>query len=392
MRTHVILSVLAALLLSACATTALAPVTDPGFTGFEADEAGLWKRAAEQEKALAESGFLYNDSELEEYLNAVARKLEPETVYRTIPFRVRVLKDPHLSAFCLADGAVYLHTGILASIANEAQLATVLGHEMTHAINRDAVRGFRDTNNKAAAFGSLVLLTGGLASVFAPMAGASIAGYSQDVEREADRQGFVLMDRAGYDVTQSVALFEEMKKEIEEEKVTESFFFGSHPKIVERIESYQELIAARKDPKQGGVTNADVFQAHVKKLVLENAQLDMQIGRYERAAGGLKRYVERYPGDARAYYLLGEANRQQGGDEHEKLAVENYQKALSLDAGHAGSHKMLGMIAYKTGDKAAAKEHLEKYLGLQPNAPDHAYIEGYIRACAQAGKQEATRP
>lgn len=379
---------LLAALASACASTSLVPVTDPGFKELEADEAGLWRRAVEAEKILADSGFLYSDGELEAYLNSVAKKLEPEPAYRVIPFKVRVLKDPHINAFCLADGAVYLHTGVLASIQNEAQLAALLGHEMTHATNRHAIRHLRDTRNKTVAYGTSVLATAGLSAALLPLANASVAGYSRDLEREADREGFSLMERAGYDTSESIALFEELKHEIEEEKIKESYFFGNHPRIVERIESYRELTAAHKDSPQQGVKNAEAFQAHVRKLVLENAQLDMQIGRYERAAGGLTRYAERYPGDATAYFLLGEAYRQQGIPEQDRLAKESYQKALTLDQGLAGPHKMLGMMAYKAGDKASAKEHLEKYLSLQPNAPDRAYIEGYIRACSQAAPQK----
>lgn len=368
-------------LVSACASTPLVPVTNAGFTALESDEAGLWKRAAEQEKVIAESGFVYDDRELEDYVNVVARKIQPETVYKVIPFKIRILKDPHLNAFALADGAVYLHTGILASMANEAQLATLLGHEMIHPINRHVVNKFRSTKSTIAAFSVFVLATGGVGALFAPAATATMTGYSRDVEREADREGFALMERAGYDVAESVVLFQEMKREIEEEKIKEPYFFGTHPRVVERIESYRELIAARKE-QQTGVKNTEAFQARVKKLVLDNARFNMQIGRYERAAGGLKRYIDRYPGEAGSYYLLGEANRQQGDAGHEKTAAENYQKALSLDPAHAGSHKMLGIMQYKAGDKVSAQEHLERYLVLDNKASDRTYIEGYIRDCS----------
>jgi predicted Zn-dependent protease len=235
---------------------------------------------------------------------------------------------------------------------------------------------------------SLSLATGGLSGVFGPVASASVYGHSRDFEREADQEGFRLMAGAGYNLPESIKLFEQMKRELEEKKVTEPYFFGTHPRIVERIESYRELISAQSGTTRTGVTNAGVFQAHIKKLVLENARLDMQISRYERAASGLQRYIERYPGEADAYYLLGEANRQQGDSEHDKRAMEQYQKSLSLDANHFNSHKVLGLMLFKAGDKAAAKEHFEKYLSLNARAADRAYIEKYIAACEQGTPQK----
>jgi len=372
----------------ACASTSLVPVTDPGFNAFESDEMVLWLRSAEQAKRINESGFLYDDKELETYINSVARKLEPAQVYERIPFTIKVLRDPYLNAFALANGAVYIHTGILAAMDNEAQLATLLGHEMTHATNRHAIKEMRGIKNTSAVFASVFIATGGLGGVFGPVARASVAGYSRDLEREADQEGFKLMEKAGYDPAESIKLFEQLKQEIEEEKAKEPFFFGTHPRIVERIESYKALVAAGGHIENQEMTNAIVFQGHVKKLVLDNVQFDLQAGRYERAASTVQRYIERYPDDAGAYYLLGEAHRQQGGDDHNKKAEESYQKSLSIDADHADSHKMLGIMLFKAGDKAAAKPHLEKYLAVNAKAVDRAYIEKYIKACEQATQQK----
>jgi len=389
MRARVLIPAACCLTLSvACVSTSLAPVTDPGFQTFESDEVLLWARSAEQAKRINESGFLYDDKGLEAYVNSVARKLEPDRVYERIPFTVKVLRDPSLNAFALANGAVYLHTGILAAMENEAQLAALLGHEMTHATNRHAIKEMRDAKNTMTVMSTLLMATGGLAGVFGPVARASVDGYSRDMEREADKEGFRLMEQAGYDTAESTKLFEQMKREIEEEKVKEPYFFATHPRIVERIESYNALIAARAGRERPGLTNTDVFQGHVKKLILDNAGLDLQTGRYERAASALERYIKRYPGEADAWYLLGEANRQQGGDEHDKKAEESYQQALVFDAGHANSHKMLGIMRFKAADKAAAKEHLERYLTLNAKAVDRTYIEKYIKACEQGAPQK----
>jgi beta-barrel assembly-enhancing protease len=138
-RLVVFLALLASL--SGCATTSLPPVTDKDFV-FGEDEKRLWNRAEEEEQALAKSDTLYRDRELESYLNSVARKLEPAAAYERIPFRILVLNNPYCNAFTLPNGYIYVHTGILARIDNEAQLATLLAHEMTHATYRHHLREF----------------------------------------------------------------------------------------------------------------------------------------------------------------------------------------------------------------------------------------------------------
>src|SRR5512143_3696216 len=154
----VIVLLLATLMLS-CASTAVVPFTAQGPTRLEDDEQRLWNRASEQAKAINESGFLYPDNVLEEYLNAVAKKLQPPEIYAIVPFSIRVIKSPYLNAFALPNGAVYIHTGILAAMENEAQLAALLGHEMTHTTHRHGVKGLRDRKNKSAVLSSITAAT-----------------------------------------------------------------------------------------------------------------------------------------------------------------------------------------------------------------------------------------
>jgi len=237
--------------LAGCATTSLPPVTSKDFV-FEDDERRLWNRSEEEEQSIARSGMLYQDQELEAYLNSIAKKVQPAEAYKLIPFRIHVLKNPYCNAFAYPNGHIYIHTGILARMDNEAQLATLIAHEMTHATHRHQVREFRGMLNKSALFASTRSLIGGLPGVgdLTTVLGeigtkAAINGHSRDLETEADMVGIKLVVKAGYDAREAPKLFQHLKQEMEEDEQEEPFFFGSHPRLAERSENYNDFLGKR---------------------------------------------------------------------------------------------------------------------------------------------------
>ena len=148
---------LAALALStACVTTRLPPISNAGsqFRPLE-DELKLWELSRDEEKKLRDNVILYQDPLLEEYLEEVTAWLNPAEMAANpeIGYRVRVIEDPTLNAFTYSHGSIYVHTGLLARMENEDQLATVLGHEMTHVENRHMLRHRRSARNKQIGFG-----------------------------------------------------------------------------------------------------------------------------------------------------------------------------------------------------------------------------------------------
>lgn len=369
----------ASVLLAGCATTALPPVTEKEFA-FEGDEQRLWTRSEEVQESLAKSGWLFRDDPLEEYLNGIAGKLSPPEIGDRIPFRVFVIRDHRLNAFAFANGAVYVHTGILARMENEAQLAVLLGHEMSHATHRHAVRSFRDMKNKSAFLAGAVVVAGDLGALLGGLgAVASAYGYSRELETEADTVGLSRVAAAGYDPREGPKLFAHMKKYLKEEKVREPYFFSSHPRVAERVTVYEELLSG-KYAGMTGTVNREVFLEKTRGALLENAELQMKAGRMAGAKRDAERYLERQPGDPRGHYLLGKILEHTGVAGDPEKAVEAFRKAASLDSSYPEPHRELGFLFFKKGDRAAAKEHLERYLSLEPEAPDRLYMEEYLRS------------
>src|SRR5690349_9370585 len=82
---------------------------------------------------------MVKDPFLNEYVNRVGKRLanSTEAAESEFPFTFEVVADPSINAFALPGGPMFINTGLLKAVDNEAQLAGVMGHEMSHVILRN---------------------------------------------------------------------------------------------------------------------------------------------------------------------------------------------------------------------------------------------------------------
>jgi predicted Zn-dependent protease len=215
---------------------------------------------------------------------------------------------------------------------------------------------------------------------------AAVSGYTRELETEADRVGLDLAIKANYDPREALKLFEHLRQEIEIEGFEEPYFFGSHPNVHQRIENVNNWLVAKYRGNGTGLQNREIFQSKMSGLILDNARLDLRQGRFHIAQRMVKKYLTIKPEDAQAYYLLGEIYRQRGQQNDAGAAQKNYKKAISLNPSFPEPHKAMGLIHYKDGDRRLAKIFFESCLLLSPDTPDKAYIQGYLKLCANNGE------
>ena len=379
-------------LAAACATPPPISVDEALTAGN--DEKMLWRRAQEEQHVINNSGWLYRDPKLETYLNEVAAKLKAFTDSPDILFDIKIINDPNLNAFAFPNGVIYVHTGVLARMENEAQLAALLAHEMTHCTHRHSLRILKSLKDRPGYMATVqqslekIAMVQDLARILGVNGSmAAVTGYTREFEAEADRVGFDLMAKAGYDPRQALNLFEHLQQEIEIEGIKEPFFFGTHPSVRQRIENASRWLATEYSGKDAGLINSEIFRSRLDKLVLDNARLDLRIGRFYIARRSMEKYLHRNPDDAGAYYLLGEIFRQDSRQRDRKKAIKQYEKAIELDPSFPAPHKAMGLMHYKEGEQQLAQKFFETCLLLSPNAPDKAYIQGYLEKCINTGEE-----
>lgn len=379
---------------SGCATVNVPYVGKTGYS-LEEDEKRLHKRVEELSEIIDNSGHIYENKSLENYLTDLANQLLPEEAKKeNLKIEVKVLKDPTLNAFALPNGRIYVHTGMLAVIENESQLAALLGHEMTHVLHRHTLQQFRSALNKSAFFSAvqmpIALVAGNLGVIFAELATvSSVYGFSRELEYDADVEGFHMMSAQGYDVNEAPKLFEHLKQFIEDEEIKQPFFFSTHPNVVARIENYKNLIEREGLPDQ---LKKDplLYEQWRWPLIIENTALCLNAGMFKTAERLLNQYIEKRPNNADGYFYSGELYRERQDHpkkekEREKnndylKALEAYSQAAVRDPVYAPSFKAKGRVLQKLGRIEEAKEAFQKYLSLEPMAKDRPYIEQFLSA------------
>jgi len=376
--------------LNGCATVNVASVGETGYA-VEEDEQRIFNRAKETVELLDDSGYIYPNVELEEYITRLVNSLCTEEVKEGgIKFRAKVLKDPSFNAFAFPSGQIYVHTGMLALMDNEAQLLTMLGHEMTHVIQRHALKQFRSMTNKSAFMSTLTVASGPLGSLFIQMAViSSVYGYSQSHESESDSYGFAMLEENGYDTRESVKLFSNLEQHLKDEKIKSPLFFSSHPKVRARRKNYEKLITRSSVSPEGKRIGSEDFESMTNQLVMDNAKLCLHQGMFLSAEKNIRKYIKNNSWDPQGYYFLGEFYRQrQDKRKGEKIrekeedyeeALDAYKKSIELDARFALGYKGQGQIYRKQKKDDAAKEAYITYLSLEPLAKDKLYIEQYLK-------------
>ena len=179
----------------------------------------------------------------------IARAAErPEFHWEFVVFQ----DDKAANAFCLPGGKVGIYSGLFKYIHSDADLATVMAHEVGHALARHA--GERLSQARLAQIGGTALnvglaalgVGGGAGSL--AMQGYGVASkmgvllpYNRIQESEADRIGLILMAKAGYDPEAAVRFWEHFASE-KKDKAQLPQFLSTHPSDASRIQALRSLV------------------------------------------------------------------------------------------------------------------------------------------------------
>lgn len=331
------------------------------------------------ENELEKSGSIIKNEILNAYLNGVLHRIAESN-----KLTVKVLQSPSINAFAIANGTIFICTGLLARIENEAQLAALLGHELVHIIRDHSCQNLINTKKLALSSASkqigFQIFFGSLAASVANYTlQSAICGYSRELEREADSLGLKKMRKAGYAPIEFRNLFLILKKNIEQKSIKQPYFFSTHPAITERINNFYQLAGNDTILSARGLVNSENYSKMISCILQSDGNMLIAAGELDYAEANFSRILNSDSGNALAYLQSGNITRLRAAPEVNKDVFKWYYRAKDYDNSEA--LRELGFYYFKNGNTDSAAHYLKAYQSHCPLSPYQPVVEDYLKKC-----------
>ena len=302
-------------------------------------------------------------------------------------FEVFVVKDSTINAFALPGGFIGFHTGLIVSAESDSEVASVMGHETGHVLQRHLARQMdKQATNTMIAIAGMVL--GALAMSRSPSAGTGLMqggqamaidnqlSYSRDAEREADRVGFQILDASGYDVNGAPGFFQRLQKITGIMDKGVPSYVRTHPLTTDRIADMQDRV--RTIPPRGISTAPEFYFVKARARIEQSGTTS---GLYD-----LKNTFESLSKQSQAgkqmegFYGLALIAQRQGKIDQAEADLQQ-ARSLASKASPSGSARQSLALDITSSELALAKGKSEEALQIA-QATLKAYPQSYAAGAA----------
>ena len=398
-----------------------------GAVPIDEDEQHLIDSSNALESYFASQGLIYRDEQVVSLVRRIGSELAPPPTDDYIEYEFFVLRDPSPNAFALPNGHVYVHTGMLARLQDESQLAALLAHEINHVAGHHGIVDHRATKKKVIA-GMVLGGLGGWGSVISIGLQASVYGFNRELEQEADDNAATLLQGSRHDPHALPEVFDILGHDYEGLYPRVPTIWSTHPEIQARAQTSRALVAALPRRERA----VDAFEVGIFDLRAVTIEDYIQDNYPHTAVALAESLVERYPNDARLQHLLGDAwqgmgaqgpidpaaltnadKRQNRRDRVRKTRAQRlaelleteegraayaanldraeaaYRRALELDSAVVESHRGLGEVYEQLGRSRDAAQAYLQYVRSAPEAADRPIVIGRLQGLTERIKQES---
>jgi len=214
---------------------------------------------------------ILQDAAVNDYVNALGLAMARTTSRGDLGWRFSVVNTDVVNAFALPGGYIYVNRGLIDRAASESELASVLGHEIEHVVERHSVKQMEKAQGANVIVGLACHLTNicnsGVGQVAIQVGGSAVfAKFGRTAETQADSGGFENEVRAGLDPRGMLTFFERLLAE-EHRQPALLAWFADHPGTEDRIVHVKRMLAAVPQSELRGL-RADSPEFHAMKRVL----------------------------------------------------------------------------------------------------------------------------
>ncbi len=203
-----------------------------------------------REQLLSQQYNLYGNESVQSYVDRLGQEIISSVAEsRDIPYTFDVVASDEVNAFATPGGFIYITTGLMQEADNEAQLASVIAHEIAHIEEKHSVKAL-----KQAAIAQGIAETAGVSTNALAQIGYQLAvdlPQSRDHEYEADRVGLEILQQAGYPPMAFVNFLKKLQGGNQPE------FLRTHPTNTNRIEALAQEVESSQVSSDKGLNEAD---------------------------------------------------------------------------------------------------------------------------------------
>ena len=225
----------------------------------------------ENDQQIQQQLGLYPDPRLQEYVDRIGQKMAAASERPQLAWTFRVIDDPVVNAFAIPGGHVYVTRGLLTHLTSEAELASVIGHEIGHVTARHSVEQM--SKQQLAQIGLLAgMIVSPTVADYGNLAAQGLQvmflKYSRDDEREADDLGLRYMYQQNYDPREMPQVFETLRRVSQAQGAGRiPGWMSTHPTEEERVRTISGKVAKLGGDFSGRTVNREEYLRSLDNVV-----------------------------------------------------------------------------------------------------------------------------
>ncbi len=342
------------------------------------------------------------DKKLNQYIERTGKQMAARTHRAHMPYSFQVVNATYVNAYAFPGGSIAITRGILLNLENEAELAALMGHELGHVNARHSAEQMSKGMLSQAVVGSLSAAAdmagpgyGQMASQLGQIgAGALLASYSRDNEREADALGLEYMTRSGYSSNGFVGLMDMLRSLNKRKPSAIELMFATHPMSDERYQTAVDAVQTKYQNAQGNPLYKERYMDNTARLrsikgaidAMQNGEKELVHKRYDSADKQFRKALKIAPRDYTALVLITKSKLMQ---ENYRVAQHYADKAIGIYPQEAQAYHLSGFAKLKQRKFEQAYYDFNRYDQLLPGNPNTTFFKGYALEGMQRREEAA---
>ena len=342
------------------------------------------------------------DKALNDYVNRTGRNMTQRTHRTHMPYNFRVVNATYVNAYAFPGGSIACTRGIMLGLDNEAELAALLGHELGHVNARHTAEQMSKGMLTQAVVGGLAVAAGSAGAGYGQLAsqlgqlgaGALLASYSRENEREADALGMEYMVQSGYSAEGMIGLMDLLQSLGKHKPSAIELMFATHPMSEERYQTAVQTANTEYKAAKSKPLYRERYMDHTAKLraqkgaidEMQKGQMEMSKKKFPAADSHFRKALKKAPNDYAGLVLMSTNQLVQKewavGRQYAEMAQKVYPQ-------EAQAYHLSGFAKIQLKDYDGALQEFSAYDKILPGNPNTIFFKGFAYEGMQNYKQSA---